>query len=118
MQALTANIKFKKIEDNLIWGYEDLKNVHYARDDIVKEKGYSFKGMSGGAIFLYRKPGSIDIKKIDNPIDFFDNMFLFLGIGIEHRNQKDVIGIHRDYIIEKLDILIEDVKIHYFNNKT
>lgn len=110
MQALTANIKLNRIKDNLIWGYEDLKNVHYAKDNVVKEKGYSFQGMSGGAIFLYRKPDRINIEEINNPKCLFDKMFLFLGIGIEHRNQKDIIGIHRDYIIEKLELLIEDVK--------
>ncbi|WP_455488255.1 hypothetical protein [Haemophilus sp.] len=110
MQALTANIKLIKIENNLVWGYEDLKDVHYAKDNIKKEQGYSLKGMSGGAIFLYRKPDFISLQEINNDKDFFYNMFLFIGIGIEHRNRKEVIGIYKDSIIAKLDILIDDVK--------
>lgn len=114
-QSLGALIKFNKYEGYYIKGLHDLKNVSYYYDGF-KDKGYSFKGMSGGCFFNFdndKFSSSLEYYDIchNNPI-FFINItnFNFLGIGIEHKKGKDIIGICKNAIIEEFMNIQDDIE--------
>lgn len=97
-KSLLVGIPFQKKFDNQqdhILGYHSLKNVEYAKEG-KKSKGYSFKGMSGGALCLH--------KKQIEPI--MESLF-FIGIGLEHRKNDQIMGLSRKAIIMKLDEIIK-----------
>lgn len=97
-KSLLVGIPFQKNFDNQqdhILGYHSLKNVEYAKEG-KKSKGYSFKGMSGGALCLH--------KKQIEPI--MESLF-FIGIGLEHRKNDQIMGLSRKAIIMKLDEIIK-----------
>lgn len=101
-KSLLAYIPFKENYtfngiDEYFFGYSDLKNVSYAKEGF-KSKGYSYKGMSGGAFCLLNKEKSSLIG---------NDLFYFIGIGIEHRKDNTIVGIGRKIILEKLAEIIK-----------
>lgn len=114
-QSLGALIKFNKYDGYYIKGLHDLKNVSYYYDGF-KDKGYSFKGMSGGCFFNFdsdKFSGSLEYYDIyHNTPTFFINItnFNFLGIGIEHKKGKDIIGICKNAIIEEFMNIKDEIK--------
>lgn len=101
-KSLLACIPFKENYifnemDEYFFGYSDLKNVSYEKEGF-KSKGYSYQGMSGGAFCLLSRGNSY---LIDN------DLFYFIGIGIEHKKDNTVVGIGRKIILEKLEEIIK-----------
>lgn len=99
-KTLLAKIEFLEsfnpaINGKII-GYKDLNDVKYNKEG-YKSKGYSFKGMSGGALcLLKRSPKSIE------------ESLSFIGIGLEHKKNNEVIGLSLKRIIEKLDEIVKE----------
>ncbi|MBI0679280.1 hypothetical protein HCH73_19845 [Citrobacter koseri] len=74
-----------------ITGFHDNENVQYTHEGF-KQKGYSLKGMSGGALFR----GPIKIRTESPSLnDFFD----FVGIGLEYENNL-VKGASKSSVLE------------------
>lgn len=103
-KSLLAGIPFQEEFDNqkdYIVGYHSLENVEYAKEG-KKTKGYSFRGMSGGALCLH--------KKQIEPI--MESLF-FIGIGLEHKRDNKIIGLSRKVIITKLEEIIRNpIQLH------
>lgn len=106
-QSLILISKFEEYNDKHIISYNDLLNAEYFYDG-KKEKGYSPKGMSGGAIFYADKKeysysvSCYDIEKKEFKKQKEINLH-FAGILIEHKHGKKLIGVNRDKIIFLLD---------------
>ncbi len=101
-KSLFAAIPFKEgyilnLEDEYFFGYSDLKNVHYMKEGL-KNKGYSYRGMSGGSLCLVKN-------EIVFPIE--EDLFYFIGIGVEHKKDNTVMGIGRRIIIEKIQEIVK-----------
>lgn len=75
-------------------GIHDNKNVEYEHEGF-KQKGYSLKGMSGGAFF--RGPMNIN----SSPKTLSD-LYDFAGIGLEYINDKIVKGASKHSVQELL----------------
>ena len=58
------------------------------------------RGMSGGAMYLFTKERKLK--------ETLDDTFRFAGIGLEYKNNKNIIGISRNKIIELIDIFHEE----------
>ena len=58
------------------------------------------RGMSGGAMYLFTKERKLK--------ETLDDTFRFAGIGLEYKNNKNIIGISRNKIIELIDIFNEE----------
>lgn len=92
-KSLLAGIPFKNQMDlskEYIEGSFDLKNVEYDKEG-KKTKGYSFQGMSGGALCLHKKE-----------LYPLEESFYFIGMGIEHKKDNTILGVNRTAIISKL----------------
>jgi hypothetical protein len=104
-KSLFVGIPFKddfNLSNNFIYGAFSLKDVEYDKEG-RKTKGYSLKGMSGGALCLHKKQ-----------LFPLESSFYFIGIGIEHRKDNTIIGINRNLIIDKLkEIVKEPINISF-----
>ena len=82
-----------------ISGYFENKKIDYKYSGF-KEKGYSLKGMSGGAFFFEPKDRVIDSD--------LNKKFQFAGIGLEYQGEKLIKGASRVLIINLLKEYIEN----------
>ena len=105
-KSLLAGIKFQEEFDehkDHIVGHHSLKDVEYLKEG-RKHKGYSFKGMSGGAFCLHKR----------QPESIMESIF-FIGIGLEHKKNGQIIGLSKKTIITKLDEIVKQpIEIFYY----
>lgn len=91
---LIMEAKFLGDDGIHITGYSPSKNVTYEIEGF-KENAYSPKGMSGGALF--QSP-----KKEFNLTQPLNELFYFVGMGIEYENDK-IKGVSRNIILNLLE---------------
>lgn len=92
--------KLKEINSEKIVGLYDQNNV--SNHNGTKRKGPKLNGMSGGAMYFPLHDRYILFGDKNNYNAYF------IGIGIEHhKNTNEIIGIHRNLIIKKLDEYLE-----------
>lgn len=109
-KSLLAGIPFKEnytfnSMDEYFYGHSDLRNASYAKEGI-KSKGYSYRGMSGGAFCLLNIKNFYLVSE-DNSCLTGNKLFYFIGIGIEHKKDNTVVGVGRKIILEKLEEIIK-----------
>lgn len=83
-EFLLLGVELESESETEVIGVHINKDVKYTHEGF-KQHGYSLKGMSGGALF--RGP-----KKINTDVPHLSDMFQFLGIGLEYRNNRLVKG--------------------------
>lgn len=92
---LLLGVELESISEKEVTGIHINKNVTYAHEGF-KPQGYSLKGMSGGALF--RGP-----KKIHEDSPRIADLFQFIGIGLEYKNDRLVKGASRYSVQEMLE---------------
>ncbi len=96
---LLLGVEFESETDKEVTGKHVNENVEYAHEGF-KQKGYSLKGMSGGALF--KGP-----KKIHAKDPSISDIFHFFGIGLEYKNGLIVKGASRRSVEGLLEELLE-----------
>lgn len=100
LRYLHLRSELKEINSEKIVGLYDQDNVSNFNEP--KRKGPKLNGMSGGAMYYPLHDRHILFGDKNNYIAYF------IGIGIEHhKNTNEIIGIHRNLIIKKLDEYLE-----------
>jgi len=98
--------KFKSTNELNVEGEFENTNVNYKHEGF-KEQGYGLKGMSGGAFYLESKIKETTTQNIND-------LYEFIGIGLEYRKNILVKGASRNIIIEILNDYLNKTK----DNKT
>lgn len=79
---------------NFILGKYNRKNTNLKYQGDVSMAPHP-KGMSGGAMYFFTKEQKLK--------ETLDDTFRFAGIGLEYRDNKNIIGVSKDKIIELID---------------
>lgn len=98
-QFLLIGVELISITKDEVAGLYINKNVTYQHEG-QKQQGYSLEGMSGGALF--RAP-----KKINSTSSCLNDMFQFIGIGLEYQKEKIVKGASKNSVQELIDELLD-----------
>jgi hypothetical protein len=80
---------------NFIFGKYNRKDTNLKYQGDVSMAPHP-RGMSGGAMYFFTKERKLK--------ETLDDTFRFAGIGLEYKNNKSIIGISRNKIIELIDI--------------
>jgi hypothetical protein len=89
---------------NFIKGKYNRKNTKLKYQGDV-QTAPSPRGMSGGAMYFFAKG-----EKLKNTLD---ETFRFAGIGIEYKNDKTIVGVYRDKIIELIDLFNKENPVQF-----
>ncbi|MGJ3443081.1 hypothetical protein AAZU54_24175 [Pseudomonas sp. Je.1.5.c] len=96
---LLLGVEFESESEREVVGKHVNENVEYEHEGF-KQKGYSLKGMSGGAFF--KGP-----KKIHSDQPRLGDVFKFFGIGLEYKNGILVKGASRHSVQEMINEMLE-----------
>lgn len=94
-EFLLLGVELESISEREVTGVHVNRDVRYTHEGF-KQRGYSLKGMSGGALF--RGP-----KKIHENSPCLSDLFQFIGIGLEYKNDRLVKGASRNSVQELLE---------------
>lgn len=98
-------VNFKDDGNNIIGDFNN-KNITYFPSNKSVNKGYSLKGMSGGALFVQSKfyqdqINNLELNEIQENYEFIYN---FIGIGLEFSEKKgEIKGLSAGKIISLLE---------------